>query len=828
MNVTAAAKTKVYGQADPALTYTACDLVAGDSFTGSLARAAGNDVGTYAITKGSLSAGSNYDINFTGANLTVTAKPITVTADAKTKVYGQADPALTYSTPAGALVGSDALTGSLGRTAGSNVGTYAITQGSVGGSNYDITFAGANLTVTAKPITVTADATSKVYGSVDPTLTYTTPAGALVGNDELNGSLSRTEGNNVGTYAITRGSLGGSNYDITYAGANLTITAKPITVTAADETRVYGDADPALSYSVPAGALETGDAFTGSLVRAAGSNVGTYAITKGSLTAGGNYTVTVLPATLTVTAKPVTVTADAKSKVYGAADPTLTYVAGALVGDDTFSGTLVRAAGKNVGTYAIGLGSLSAGTNYDLTFVGANLTIGVKTVNVTAAAKTKVYGQADPALTYTAGALESGDSFTGSLARAAGTDVGSYAIGVGTLSAGSNYDLNFTGANLTVTAKPITVTAAAKTKVYGSADPVLTYTAGALESGDRFSGSLSRAAGTAVGTYAINQGDLTAGSNYDISFIGADLTVTAKPITVTAADTTKVYGQDDPALTYTVPAGALEAGDSFSGSLSRAPGSDVGAYAITQSGLTAGTNYTLTVVPAALTITAKAITITAVDKTKVYGEQDPALTYTVPAGALVGNDAFTGSLSRASGSDVGTYAITRSGLTAGTNYTLTVVPAVLTITAKAITVTAQDKTKVYGEVDPALTYTVPTGALVGTDALTGALSRVDGSAVGTYAISKGSLTAGGNYTLTVEPAELTITAKAITVTAAGKTKVYGQADPALTYTASGLETGDSFTGSLARAAGNDVGTYAITKGDLSAGSNYTSTSPAPT
>jgi hypothetical protein len=48
-------------------------------------------------------------------------------------------------------------------------------------------------------------------------------------------------------------------------------------------------------------------------------------------------------------------------------------------------------------------------------------------------------------------------------------------------------------------------------------------------------------------------------------------------------------------------------------------------------------------------------------------------------------------------------------------------------------------------VDPALTWTLNSGALVTGDALTGALSRDPGEGVGLYAILQGSLTAGGNY-----------------------------------------------------------------------------------
>ena len=65
-------RSKVFGEADPELTYeiTSGELVAnGDAFTGGLTRDPGEDVGTYAITQGTLSLGDNYDITFEGAIL---------------------------------------------------------------------------------------------------------------------------------------------------------------------------------------------------------------------------------------------------------------------------------------------------------------------------------------------------------------------------------------------------------------------------------------------------------------------------------------------------------------------------------------------------------------------------------------------------------------------------------------------------------------------------------------------------------------------------------------------------------------------------------------
>ncbi|MFL9831833.1 MBG domain-containing protein, partial [Flavobacterium sp. ST-87] len=83
-------QTKIYGENDPVLTYTVTpDLLSGDSFTGTLTRDAGENIGTYAINQGTLSAGDKYLITYVTNDFAITAKPITVTADAsQTKVYG--------------------------------------------------------------------------------------------------------------------------------------------------------------------------------------------------------------------------------------------------------------------------------------------------------------------------------------------------------------------------------------------------------------------------------------------------------------------------------------------------------------------------------------------------------------------------------------------------------------------------------------------------------------------------------------------------------------------------------------------------------------------
>ncbi|WP_140485967.1 MBG domain-containing protein [Flavobacterium sp. GSA192] len=835
VEITADAKSKTYGEADPVLTYqiSSGSLVTGDSFSGSLSRDTGEIVGDYAITQGSVALNSNYTLTYVGADLTIDLRSVEITADAKSKTYGEADPALTYQISSGSLVTGDSFSGSLSRDTGEIVGNYAITQGSVAlNSNYTLTYVGADLTIDLRLVEITADAKSKTYGEADPALTYQISSGSLAFSDSFSGSLSRDTGEIVGNYAITQGSVAlNSNYTLTYVGANLTIGKRDITITADAKSKTYGEADPALTYQISSGSLVTGDSFSGSLSRDTGEIVGDYAITQGSVALNSNYALSYVGANLTIGKRDITITADAKSKTYGEADPALTYqiTSGSLAFSDSFSGSLSRDTGEIVGDYAITQGSVALSSNYALTYVGANLTIGKRDITITADAKFKTYGEADPALTYqiSSGSLVTGDSFSGSLSRDTGEIVGNYAITQGSVALNSNYALSYVGANLTIGKRDITITADAKSKTYGEADPVLTYqiSSGSLVTGDSFSGSLSRDTGEIVGDYAITQGSVALNSNYTLTYVGADLTIDLRSVEITADAKSKTYGEADPALTYQISSGSLVTGDSFSGSLSRDTGEIVGDYAITQGSVTLNSNYALSYVGANLTIGKRDITITADAKSKTYGEADPALTYQISSGSLVTGDSFSGSLSRDTGEIVGDYAITQGSVTLNSNYALSYVGANLTIGKRDITITADAKSKTYGEADPALTYQISSGSLAFSDSFSGSLSRDTGEIVGDYAITQGSVTLNSNYALSYVGANLTIGKRDITITADAKSKTYGEADPALTYQISSgsLVTGDSFSGSLSRDTGEIVGDYAITQGSVALNSNYTLT-----
>ncbi|WP_413208175.1 beta strand repeat-containing protein [Rhodospirillum sp. A1_3_36] len=176
----------------------------------------------------------------------------------------------------------------------------------------------------------------------------------------------------------------GVTYRVIGSGGTLTVDPRAITVTADNQSRTYGDANPTLTYKVTSGFLVSGDSLSGALTTAATttSAVGTYDITKGSLAASPNYTLSYTLGTLTINKRAITVTADNQSRTYGDANPTLTYkvTSGFLVSGDSLSGALTTAATATSpeGTYDITQGSLAASLNYTLSYQKGILTVAAR------------------------------------------------------------------------------------------------------------------------------------------------------------------------------------------------------------------------------------------------------------------------------------------------------------------------------------------------------------------------------------------------------------------------------------------------------------------
>lgn len=257
----------------------------------------------------------NYAITFVPATFTIQPRPITVTAVAVTKVYGEQDPVLQYVITEGELVEGDQLIGSLSRTAGEDVDTYTILQGTLTGGpggnnpNYAITFVLAVFTVTKAPLTVQAVSVAREYGQANPALVFVVNPEQFRWDDDesvLTGQLvtGATLTSPAGTYAITRGTLDTRNYEITFVDGTLTVIKAPLTVRANDAERLVGAEIPPFSVTYSGFRLgEDESALSGVLVITTSADLtsapGTYLIIPAGLTSD-NYEITFVPGTLVV------------------------------------------------------------------------------------------------------------------------------------------------------------------------------------------------------------------------------------------------------------------------------------------------------------------------------------------------------------------------------------------------------------------------------------------------------------------------------------------------------------------------------------------------
>src|SRR5207244_1656150 len=147
-----------------------------------------------------------------------------------------------------------ALTFNTAATTGSGVGTYTITPAGVTSSNYVITYVNGTLAVIKAALTVTAQNQTKAYGAGNPALTVS--YSGFVNGDTASSlttqptvTTTATTASGVGTYPITAAGAASANYTISYVSGTLTVTKAALTVTAQDQSKVYGAGNPALTVS---------------------------------------------------------------------------------------------------------------------------------------------------------------------------------------------------------------------------------------------------------------------------------------------------------------------------------------------------------------------------------------------------------------------------------------------------------------------------------------------------------------------------------------------------------------------------------------------------
>ena len=329
-----------------------------------------------------------------------------------------------------------------------------------------------------------------------------------------------------------------------------------------------------------------------------------------------------------------------------------------------------------------------------------------------------------------------------------------------------------------------------------------------------------------------------------------------KNVTLTAEDRIVTYnGQEQTVNTgYDVVVKADNgknfklSGVEFSGVYASGTGKEVGKYDIDFVGETVGKTDTTAkyivanTVKGTLTITpidTVVVTIKGNTDSKAYNGIEQSVTgYTVKISDPKYTEAdfkFTGD-PKASRTDVGT---TYMGLKAeqfeNKNSNFNKVTFVIEndgyveVTPRPVTLTSETASKTYDGTaltKPEVTVTgdgfVP-GEVTDIKA-TGSVTNVSDSPVtNTIVYTTTDKFVEGNYDITKDEGELTITPLAVTVTAKDYTKYVGEKDPAFEATVTGTINNDTVSYTISRDAGETVGTYTITPAGAEAQGNYTVT-----
>jgi sugar lactone lactonase YvrE len=562
LQFTLPAQTEVYGQTfpetvlvsngDPAptgtITFTVgktvlCSLTTtlGPSTTCS-APNSGLAVGTYTVTF-SYTGDGNYSSANGTVLLTVTPAPLTVTVNNASREYGAPNPTFT-GTLTGVVSGETVLVSySTAATVLSPVGNYPIVAtltatGTTNLSNYTITNNPGTLTITQTPLTITVLDASRQYGQPNPpfsstthvTLNGVTQIGTLNGDAvNITYSTAATVTSPVGTYPINATVSGApaENYLITVIPGTLTVTQAVLTVVVGNATRPYGAPNPTFTSTV-SGVLN-GDTFTNTYSTPATitSPVGTYQIND--LVGGpaaANYTITVVPGTLTITQASIAlnVAANNATRAYGASNPAFTStITGALNGD-TFTITYVTTANATslIGTYPI-VPTVSGAAigNYTVTTTNGILTVTPATLTVTASNAARAYGTANPIFTGTTAGLFNGDTVTTTFnsSAVANSPIGTYPIIPTVTGASSNYTVVTVNGTLTITQNPssLLINVDNASRPYGAPNPNFTGTVNGVLPGDNVIVTYSTTATqtSPAGRYAIGANvSGTSASNY--------------------------------------------------------------------------------------------------------------------------------------------------------------------------------------------------------------------------------------------------------------------------------------------------------------------------
>jgi len=273
------------------------------------------------------------------------------------------------------------------------------------------------------------------------------------------------------------------------------------------------------------------------------------------------------------------------------------------------------------------------------------------------------------------------------------SDVGEYPI---TLSGGTatNYEIVYESGILTVTKAPLSAKVNDATKLYGSQNPAFTIEYNGLKNEETaprwatsptFQTEATRTSG--VGQYVVNAVNGVP-MNYELSGItSGTLSVTPAPLTIKADNAERQYYSENPDFSY-ICSGFVNGDDE--GILTATPmlsttanlSSNVGTYEIEVSGASAS-NYSISYVNGALTITPRTLLASVGNYERPYNEENPEFEikyfgFVENEDESVINEKVTASTTATKTSDVGTYKIEMTGGNAD-NYIFSYSSGILTI-----------------------------------------------------------------------------------------------------------------------------------------------------
>lgn len=546
-------------------------------------------------------------------------------------------------------------------------------------------------------------------------------AGNFVGSDQSNLALdysgatllfAQTDVGSAVDVTVSNLGLSGANasaYSVPDFVTTTDIVARPITLSAANVEKIYGNNDPSLSVTAAAATsssgLANGDALsevTGTLSRETGESAGTYDVRLGSGSKAGNYAISFAADNnaFSIAKRPITLSASSASKIYGNADPTLgvTIALGSLannvVSDDLIdvTGVLSRQTGDNVGEYDIILGQGSAAVNYDIIFEANNDAFSITPRGLTASGvvSDKTYdGTTDATVALTLANLAGNDTLNANVGAAFGSSnagtqtatVSSVSLSNGASGAlASNYTLAIGDITLsnagqaTISPKRLTATASVADKVYDKTDTAnVTLSLNGLIGAEdlsptvsaRFASANAGSQNATIDSFTLSDGSTGLTGNYslnigDIDFSENTATIAQKNLTVSGSATAsdKVYDgtnsviADLSGLTF---AGLL-AGDSLGVASAAFVDGNAGTnkpISVSFSGAE-GANYVVpTVTGLTATIAPKELTGSATVSDRIYDGTSAADVSVTLSGFVVGEEVDASVLASFDGANVG-------------------------------------------------------------------------------------------------------------------------------------------------------------------------------